>query len=238
MNEIKRITYEDLLKCEVCNDGSKKWLVTPDGKPYRCNCFNKRKTIESMRKMGISERELNKTFSNYKTDSEFKESILAAVRQYASDFVNDGLTDENALLLLGQVGCGKTHLAMAAFMYILTNGDAVKGYIMKWVDCVTDLKQTVISDPEHYKRIMNKIKTTDCLFIDDLFKGSITETDIKYAYDIINYRYEKALPIICTCEKNVQEIINIDEAVGSRLAEMAKGHIIEMQGIGNYRLSK
>ena len=68
------------------------------------------------------------------------------------------------------------------------------------------------------------------LLIDDLFKGSITGSDINIMFEIINYRYLNGLPLIVSCEKSIEEIINIDEAIGSRLYEMSCDYAISLSG--------
>lgn len=35
-------------------------------------------------------------------------------------------------------------------------------------------------------------------------------------FEIVNFRYFNNVPVIVSCEKEVQELLDIDEAVGSR----------------------
>ena len=73
--------------------------------------------------------------------------------------------------------------------------------------------------------------------IDDLFKGKITDSDINIIYEIIDYRYFKSLPVIITTEKSIDELLKIDEAIGSRLYEMSKNHLVNIKGEKlNYRI--
>jgi DNA replication protein DnaC len=75
------------------------------------------------------------------------------------------------------------------------------------------------------------------LLIDDLFKGRITESDVNIVYEIVDYRYFKNLPVIITTEKTIDQLIDIDEAIGSRLYEMSKNYLITLEGKKlNYRL--
>lgn len=62
--------------------------------------------------------------------------------------------------------------------------------------------------------------------------------DRKYIYKVINTRYLKGKPMIISTEKSIKEILMFDEAVGSRIVEMAQGNIITFpRGIeNNYRL--
>ena len=69
-------------------------------------------------------------------------------------------------------------------------------------------------------------------------KKTIREkSDVNIMYEIVNYRYFKNLPILTTSEKTVDDLIEIDEAIGSRLYEMSKNYLAEMVGDKlNYRI--
>ena len=109
---------------------------------------------------------------------------------------------------------------------------------MAWVDTIKELKQSSM-DKEIYNKLINKYKTVEILLIDDLFKGGVSEADVRIAFEIINHRYINKLPILVSSELTIKEILNRDEAIGSRIYEMAKGFICEVKGNGtenNYRL--
>ena len=57
------------------------------------------------------------------------------------------------------------------------------------------------------------------------------------ANELINHRYFNNLPMIISSECSVGRLINIDEALGSRLVEMTKGRFAELrQKELNYRI--
>ena len=75
------------------------------------------------------------------------------------------------------------------------------------------------------------------LFVDDLFKGKITNSDINIMFELINHRYFNNLPMIVSSELSVGRLLDIDEALGSRLVEMTKGRVVELRGKElNYRI--
>ena len=83
----------------------------------------------------------------------------------------------------------------------------------------------------------NKFKNAPVLFIDDFLKGKLTESDVNVVYEIVNYRYNNKLPVIISTEKTLDELINFDEAIASRLIEMCTGYIVVFAGKElNYRL--
>lgn len=70
-----------------------------------------------------------------------------------------------------------------------------------------------------------------------LQNGKTTESDINIMFEIINYRYLNSKAIIVSSELTQDRLLDFDEAVGSRIIEMCKGRISEIEGIeNNYRL--
>ncbi len=74
--------------------------------------------------------------------------------------------------------------------------------------------------------------------IDDMFKGKVNESDINIMFEIINYRYLNFLPIIVSSEFTVENLLGFDQGVGSRIYEMCKDYIVEIEKDvkNNYRL--
>lgn len=112
---------------------------------------------------------------------------------------------------------------------------------MMWRDEIVTLK--AMRNSEEFERLISDYKRIQVLYIDDLFKTvqgkQPTQADIDIAFEIINYRYmHKDLITIFSCEKFTGEITKIDEAVGSRIVQRAKGYnlAIAKEEKRNYRL--
>ena len=98
------------------------------------------------------------------------------------------------------------------------------------------IKQNVMN-MDTYEKIMNRYKQCKVLLIDDLFKGNITFSDINIIFEIVNYRYFNNLAMIISTEKCKSDLLQIDEAIGSRILEMTKDYNIELKGRKlNYRI--
>jgi DNA replication protein DnaC len=83
------------------------------------------------------------------------------------------------------------------------------------------------------------MKQVDVLYWDDLFKHpkEPTSFEIDLAFEVLNYRYLNLKPTIISSERTPNELLAIDEALGSRILERSKGHLAVIQGIEcNYRL--
>ena len=81
---------------------------------------------------------------------------------------------------------------------------------------------------------MRTLKEVKVLYIDDLFKTergkSPTQSDIQITFEIINTRYNNKNTItLFSCEKLIQDLLEIDEAIGSRIYQMAKHYTIEIR---------
>ena len=90
---------------------------------------------------------------------------------------------------------------------------------------MVNLKQS-INDEENHMREMEKYTNPSVLFMDDFLKGKATPADLSYIYRIINTRYLQEKPMIISTEKSVEEILDFDEAVGSRIVEMAGENVV------------
>lgn len=222
-----RVQYD----CDICQDVG--WVEVSDGyKP--CKCQETKRYKEILFKSGISEVFLKKNFDNYVPRNKSQEKAKKTAMQYVKDFRKVKNQRNNSIAFLAQVGAGKTHLSIAVSNKLMESGIGV--LYMPYREVVTALKQNMI-DEEYYQREIGRYKNAPVLLIDDLFKGRITESDINIMYEIINFRYLKAKPIILSCEYRVDKLLDFDEAIGSRIIEMCKGRITEFQGKElNYRL--
>ena len=154
---------------------------------------------------------------------------------YCKKFPEIRSTRYNSVLLQGQVGSGKTHLSMAICNAIMTNHKTGVLY-MPYREEITKIKQCV-RDEVNYDNAIRRYKNVPVLMIDDLLKGKNSEADKNILFEIINHRYIKNLPMIVSTEKNVDELLDFDEGIMSRVIEMARGHQIEIVGREyNYRL--
>ena len=93
-------------------------------------------------------------------------------------------------------------------------------------------------DFDRYESSMQSLKRAPVLYIDDFLKGGTTEADIKIAYELLNARYNtEALRTVISSEYGLEEIMQIDEALGGRIYERAKGFVVRAPK-ENWRLRK
>lgn len=234
--------------CEICKDTE--WIDIKDeyglyssSKPCKCREAKLYKRI--LESCGIAEGFLSKGFDNFNITNSQTEKALNTAKDYANTFHLIQDTKNNSLALLGQVGSGKTHLTIAVANELMKKNIGVR--YMQYREDIPRIKQ-VITDEASYNREINKFKNATVLLIDDLYKRAINkgqygeylnDADSRIMFEIINHRYFKGLPIIVSSELGAMKLLDLDEAIGSRILEMCKGHIVEITGKeNNYRLRR
>ena len=217
-------------KCDKCRDIT---YIVEDGEARECECKALRDCEDILRRSGISEAFRKKRFDNFdfSRDKATMDGYKIATG-YALNFKDKEKDRDNSIMFIGQVGSGKTHLSLAIANELMENGVGV--VYMSYREVITRLKQNIM-DEVYYHRVMGKYKNARVLLIDDLFKGKVTESDINIMFELLNFRYFNKLPVIVSCEMDVDRILSVDEAIGSRLVEMCK--CVEVKGKKlNYRM--
>lgn len=224
--------------CPKCLNRGSVAFAREDGTIFTqdCDCMKIRRCVWEMEKSGLKNIIKEKTFEAYSAAEPWQKAIKDGAMAFADKL-------EGWLLFCGQSGSGKTHLCTAVCRHRLLAGDEVR--YMPWRDKVAELKAMSL-DSERRGEIINGYKTAKILYIDDLYKvgraadGSSNPTgaDISLAFEIINHRYINHLPTIISTEKTPQELVEIDEATGSRIVEVAGGNVysIARDQKRNYRL--
>ena len=176
------------------------------------------------------------TFDNFCMDFDWQTKMSMK----ATEFALGGYLSGQWYFAGGQVGCGKTHICTAILHELIKVNLGCK--YMAWKNESVELKALVNQHQEYHEKLM-EICNANVLYIDDFWKTQQgekpTKADVNLAFQIINHRYQnKKYVTIISCEYTVKELMNIDEAVGSRIFERSKGYRIEIEKDDdkNYRL--
>lgn len=218
--------------CKRCNDEG--LIYTNDENGYltarKCECAIMKEIQENIQKCGLNDFFQHRTFENYNVTNKAQENALERCKQY----VEAAKEKPYNLILSGQIGSGKTHLAAATLLSLARMGKTVR--FMNYKEMVKGIALAARDDTAYFSEL-NKYIHPSILLIDDFLKGrDHKETHLSYLYEIVNARYNANLRTIITTEKSIDELIEIEEAVASRLFERAKGFIVLMGNIKNYRL--
>lgn len=205
-----------------------------------CRCMAIRRSILRMKASGLEKSIRENTFKRF----EAKEPWQRAMFDMAQRYVSEGWKDGRWLFIGGQPGSGKTHICTAVAGKLLYEKPLL--YVV-WPQASKKLK-AIVNDAEEYEREISRVETIDVLYIDDLFKPVTgdsgekqppTPADVKLAFEIINYRYINKMPTIISCEWQIGELGDIDEATGGRIAERSRGYCMSIgrDKARNYRLT-
>ena len=219
--------------CEICKNKGNIMVVDKEDETRhyikKCSCMVERESIERFKKSGLEPLRQKYTFSKFNKYNEKTKKLY----EKAKDFLKT-INKKEWFYIGGQVGVGKSHLCTAMSLELLKTNQ-VK--FMEWVKESTILKSLVL-DETSYNRELSKLIYVNILYIDDFLKGGINKADLRLAFEIINYRYNNDLITIISSEKSIVEILEIDEAIGSRIYEKSYNFNFEIQQDEelNYRL--
>ena len=175
-----------------------------------------------MRKSGNLPEFLNMTFSNFETrgDKSLEEALEEAKRfscYYADKFLEEHpnvyeggedpetkkaeaeyealIPSYDILTLVGGVGCGKTHLAIAIGRYVSKQGLNVKYY--RTADLIDEISD-IMREGDSVTEFLNRLYHCDLLILDDLGAEYGTDWAITKLEQIIDYRYLNDLDMVIT----------------------------------------
>ena len=197
-----------------------------------CSCMAKRRSIRRIEKSGMADLLRQYTFQTFRDYEQWQAIMKRTAMEYATQGAGKWFA------ACGSVGAGKTHICTAICGELINAGFEVR--YMLWRDESVKIK-AVVNDGEAYDRLIWPLKKANVLYIDDFFKTKkgekITPADVNLAFELLNYRYCNAkTATIISSEKTLEEIMDIDEATGSRIVERCKEYYIKLTGDKNQRL--
>lgn len=198
-----------------------------------------------MNNSGLGDLIETKTFDNYIATDDYQKAIKNTAIEYTREFIKG---NKYSLAILGQSGMGKTHIMTAVTRQLINQNINVKYYI---ADDIIQTLQACKYNAEDYNREFSKIANVGVLLIDDLFKSSIQNyynkesidtNDLREIFKVINYRYNKKLPILLNSEIHFERFRDLDQAILGRINEMCKGGeyltSVKPDSNKNYRLTR
>jgi DNA replication protein DnaC len=226
------------LDCPICkNRGYIYFLRQRVGFPgelvsRECQCMTKRRGLLRIERSGLKDALSNYTFESYQTPHDWQKKAKVQAMNYVVS------SNGKWFCALGAVGSGKSHLCTAICGQFLNAGFEVR--YMLWRDDSRKIK-AVVNDAEEYEKLVEPLKEVQVLYIDDFFKTGeqgISSADINLAFEILNARYiRKNLVTIISSELTIEKILNIDEAIGSRIKEKSRDFCLCFEGTDkNWRL--
>ncbi len=166
--------------------------------------FAKKREIEKLFSISnLGERFSKSTFESF-LDRNGSETAYKVATKYVKTFKE---WDGESLMIWGEPGNGKTHLAAA-----IVNELSKKGYIVVF-QSVPELLQRIRStfnseNKENETQIMRALLECDLLILDDIGAEKTTEWVEEKLFNIIDGRYRKELPTLYTSNLEPKELKN------------------------------
>lgn len=183
-----------------------------------CVCKAKRRARAMAQESGLTDLFARCTFENFTTPDEWTMKLGEAAQDYLRR-----RADGKWFFVSGRPGTGKTHVCVAICSRLIKAGQQTR--FMAWREDAPALKAAI--NEEDYAARFREFADVDVLYIDDFFKGKVTEADINLAFSLINARYNsRSKRTIISSELPLREIAKLDEAISSRIYERAKGFIL------------
>ena len=219
--------------CPICRNKGNIAYLDEDGyrRVYRCDCMKIRANQERIQRSGLADAVTRYTFDSWQDCEPWQEQAKKIALEYAQN-------KQGWFIAFGSVGTGKSHICTAICNELMKDGMDVLYSL--WRDVSTKAKAAV-NNTDQYAEIVEPMKTIPVLYIDDFYKTGKgqepTTADVNLAFEIINARYtNSSLLTIISTELTIAELMDIDEAVGSRIYEKCKGHGVSFVGHKNWRL--
>jgi DNA replication protein DnaC len=245
--------------CPECNGTGWKIVEREEvSGAVRCECVATDRAERLESGAGIPPLYSNASFDNFLLPREnpvgYREltEVYLAVRGYAREFPN---TKKPGLLLMGDPGSGKTHLAVAAFRAIMAKG--FEGLFFDYQSLLQQIRSgydasSNSSDREAYRIALEK----EVIMLDDLGAHRVTDWVEDTVTSIITSRCNQRKPLIATTNlvdpeagyvtyertsgSKVDYRTTLTDRIGprarSRLFEMCR--VIKMPLVEDFRLRK
>ena len=219
--------YEPKWDCPLCKDLG---YITP-GEP--CECLKKERILQRKEESGLPRGLWEKNFENFDT-SYYKDmykiqEIVAYCRAFANQVATTGYG--NNLVLLGDVGRGKTHLSVAIATEVLERGKRV---FYTRVDEMIDLIRAAKFDGLQEEK-MRFLKECDLLVLDDLGAENSSEFAINQLRIVLEERNLAGKSWIINSNLSLEKI---EALYTSRVADriLEKGKVFQLTSDESIRL--
>ena len=224
--------FDTVYDCPVCKHKGLVAFLNEDGAfaVHDCNCRRIRSSRISAVKSGLGEL-LNKRVNTFHAEVSWQAQLRERTIAFIECFRRQDMQLPKGFVMLGQSGCGKTHLCAAVCNFFIDQGKQVR--YMSWLNTADELKILRIEEPASYRRRMEELSCADVLHIDDLFKAKliqgISERDVTLAFEILNHRLNLPEGItIVSSEWLAEDLRKVDTAVAGRLLELSGDYLLQI----------
>jgi len=206
----KRVITLDYERCK-CKDAQEYWneydlkklRIIEDEKKLELMQEFSRKVERIIKNSKMSKRNLSYKFDNFEINNSNKK-VFNNLKNYSEKLVSN--IEKKGLILVGNNGVGKTHLACSIANKFIENGiPVIYGTL---INLLAELRNSYeIDNNISEMEIIKLYENVDLLIVDDLGKEKPSEWGLEKLFTIINSRYENNLPVIITTNYNHNSLV-------------------------------
>jgi DNA replication protein DnaC len=209
-------TAESACPLAVC-DGSG-WILGPEDVARPCECRERRMARRRARGVASAIPRKYRTvsfdappISDMARDPQ-RAPVYRAVKEFV-DGIDERLTEGEGLWLMGDVGTGKTSLAMLVSKAAVEAGHSVAIYSLPRL--LSRIRRTYDAEAgeQSYLEFFERLTEVDLLHIDDLGAEKRSDWVLEQLYAIVNERYETQRSVVVTTNLRQEEL---EEQIGPR----------------------
>lgn len=164
----------------------------------------------------VPKRFRGKTFGALKADSDKESRIHKFCEAWARNF-NDALKNGGNLVFSGNVGSGKTHIAISILLYVVAQKHSALYTTIPQM--LAEVRDTYSDSKITPGQVINEYITPELLVLDEAGARKESENDKEILFRVINKRYENMLPTIVITNLGMPDL---REAIGDRTVDRLK----------------